>query len=117
MRKILIVDDDEDTLNILNQLLSKEFDCSLAENFDEFIKAYEQGLFDLVLSDLNLGQGKNATDVCKHVNKKTPVVVMTGGGESKLQQKVLKNLGCKEVLIKPFTKDEIVEIFASLADE
>ena len=113
MEKILIVDDDEDILDYLSQLLGQQYECFTADTFEKFLTTYAQFDYSLILSDLYLGNGKTAKDVIKHVKNKTPVIVITGGSESKLQQKVLMGLGAKDIITKPFK----AEILFALAEK
>ena len=106
MEKILIVDDDEDILDYLSQLLGQQYECFTADTFEKFLTTYAQFDYSLILSDLNLGNEKTAKN-------KTPVIVITGGSESKLQQKVLMGLGAKDIITKPFK----AEILFALAEK
>ena len=110
MEKILIVDDDEDILDYLSQLLGQQYECFTADTFEKFLTTYAQSDYSLILSDLNLGNGKTAKDVIKHVKNKTPVIVITGGSESNVQQKVLMGLGAKDIITKPFNAELLFDL-------
>ena len=60
MKKILIIDDDEGILDYITQLLSDNYECLTANSFDEFLKLFAQRAYNLILTDLNLGNAKTA---------------------------------------------------------
>lgn len=107
---ILIIDDDEGILDYLDEVLSEKFQCFTACDFERFQDAYQQRPYNLILSDLNIGGTASAIDVLKHVNGKTPVIMMAGGSESSLQTKILSNLGCKALITKPINTETLFEM-------
>ena len=56
-------------------------------------------------------------NVLKHAKGKTPVIVITGGSESKLQTKILTNLWCKAIVTKPFKSEAIFHLIEKFATD
>ena len=110
MAKILIVDDDEDILDYLNQLLSAKYETFIADTFEKFLGSYAQHNYDLIICDLNLGNQKTAMDVLKHIGNRTPVMVITAATNRKEQEPKLKEMGCKDIVPKPFKTKLLFEL-------
>jgi CheY-like chemotaxis protein len=54
---ILVVEDDSVNQFIMKKLLEKEYSCSYAVNDKEVFQATEHTVFDVILMDINLGNG------------------------------------------------------------
>ena len=81
MTKILVVEDEAAMRLALSGLLKKEgYEITLASSAREGLDAIEDGAFDLVLTDLNLGDGSGADLVGRFGAAK--VVAMTGRSEA-----------------------------------
>ena len=79
MKNILIIDDNEDTLNIFKQLLLDEgYRVSTANNGATGIILFMRQNFDLVITDLNMPE-INGIDVIKRINNiiKVPIILMS----------------------------------------
>ena len=85
-KKILIVEDEEDVMELIRYNLDKEgFHCDVASNGREALKKASATLPDLVLLDLMLPE-INGLDVCKTLKKETktatvPVVMQSTVGK------------------------------------
>src|SRR6188768_3402526 len=81
--RILLVDDEQDVCELLSSLLKAEgaeVDCALDEA--EAAELLGGGLYDTVLTDLNLGAG-DGLNICNLVSRMqpgVPVIVVTGYG-------------------------------------
>ncbi len=79
MKNILIIDDNEDTLNIFKQLLLDEgYRVTTANNGTIGIILFMRNNFDLVITDLNMPE-INGIDVIKRINNiiKVPIILMS----------------------------------------
>src|ERR1043166_2257167 len=52
--RILIVDDDDVIRNILDELLSKLYDCTISNSAADALEILASESFDLILSDINM---------------------------------------------------------------
>src|SRR5947208_1968822 len=80
---ILIIDDDEQIRGLLDDLLSPQNDCATVGSAEEALAILHNVIFDLVISDINMG-GISGLDLVPRVLEKTPdtVVVMISGQQT-----------------------------------
>lgn len=84
MKRFLIVDDNEDFLELLEELLSDEFDAnvSVSSNSIEALELVQEEKYDLIMSDfmmpkLNGGELAKATRLKVGPNQGTPIILLT----------------------------------------
>jgi DNA-binding response OmpR family regulator len=82
LRKILLVDDDEDLREALGEQLlnTEEFDVHEAGTGAEGMEKIKQGLFDLIILDVDLPD-TDGRELCRRMRKagvKCPVMMLTG---------------------------------------
>jgi DNA-binding response OmpR family regulator len=111
-KKILILDDDQDVLEMLKEvLLYEDFEVQIVSDLASFLRTFDEGYQpDLVIIDYLL-KGINGGEVCHQlkVNEKTrslPVILMSA------YPQIFKSLGdykCDEFIAKPFDLYDLVE--------
>ncbi len=111
-KKVLIVDDDAASRDIIEQQLKKYYQLDFAVNADEALELYRQNNYTLILMDINLGAGKNGIEVMKEIRetpegRNIPVVAITayanfGDKESFLDE------GFDNYISKPWTADTLL---------
>ncbi len=112
-KKILVVDDDSDTQELLAVVLVKEkFDVAAAMNgWDGLVKAREEKP-DLILLDLLLPemQGNDALQALKAMDatRGIPVIMLTGKSEKDTVLDV-KYKGIADYIVKPFDNDVLLQ--------
>lgn len=82
LRKILLIDDDDDLREALGEqlLMTEDFDCFEARNGAEGLEKIKQTQFDLILLDVDLPD-TDGRELCRLMRKsgvKTPIVMLTG---------------------------------------
>ena len=82
MQKILIIDDEKSILTLLREALTMfGYDVAVAENAHEGIQKFENGRFDLVITDMQM-PGMNGDKVVLHIRNSnrrfTPVIGCSG---------------------------------------
>lgn len=77
-KKILVIDDDRDLLNLLVHCMQGEYLVATAVNGQDGLKKLESGNFSLVILDIML-PGMNGMDVLTAIRKKynIPVIMLT----------------------------------------
>ena len=105
MQKILIIDDEKSILTLLREALTMfGYDVAVAENAHEGIQKFENGRFDLVITDMQM-PGMNGDKVVLHIRNSnrrfTPVIGCSG------TPWMLKGCDFDMVLTKPFHLKEI----------
>src|SRR4030042_6205058 len=98
--KILLVEDDKIDQKAFEWLIRKEnlpYECTIAASISEVRKIWDSRRFDIVISDMNLGDG-TGFDVINMVED-IPVIVVTGAGSEEIAVKAIK-AGAYEYLVK-----------------
>ncbi len=108
-KKILIIDDDSLIRDFLEETLSRmDFELATAPNGKSGIEEFNNGNFDLVISDIRMPD-INGMDVLKHVKAAKPdtsVVMMTAYGTIDNAVEAMK-IGAFDYITKPFSADAI----------
>ncbi len=108
-RKMLIVDDSLDTLELLNRNLSGcGYVVHAANNVDEALRLIDSVELDVVITDLKMPKG-SGMDLVKYVKENKPdtqVMMITGYATVEGAVKAVK-AGAEEYLSKPFTDEEL----------
>ena len=107
MKKILLVDDDEDTLDIVKYILTaKGFDVYIlctGLNVPEIVKNYNP---DLILIDILLS-GKSGTEICKELKRiyHMPIILFSG---NTAKGEAFATCGADDFLQKPFDLNDLL---------
>lgn len=111
-KKILVVDDEPDLVELVAYNLRKEgFTVSAASNGEDAFEKIRKNAFDLVILDLML-PGIQGADVCRKIrsNPKTealPVIMLTARSEVSDKIRGLE-IGADDYMTKPFSPGELV---------
>ena len=107
--RILVVDDSEQTLEVLQRnLTSKGYRVFTAASVGEAIRVLENTTVDLVVTDLKMPR-VSGIDLIRHVRenyKDTEIMTITGYPSIEGAVKAIKT-GAEEYLTKPFTDEEL----------
>ncbi len=111
MTKILVVDDEAAMRLALSGLLEKEgHEVTVAASAKEAARAMEDDVFDLVLTDLNLGAkggtGLEVLELSRRLREEAPVIVITAHGSERAAVEAMKK-GASHYVPKPFDNDEL----------
>ncbi len=104
MKKILIIEDEEDIIDIATMILEDEgYEVSSISEYPNFERRVSECKADLVLLDLNL-KGYHGKDICKYIKtsdslKQTAVVLMSANRDIKA---VKEKSGADAYICKPF---------------
>jgi two-component system, NtrC family, response regulator AtoC len=108
--RLLIVEDERAIRLALSGLLRREgYEVEQAETGADAADRLAREAFDLVLTDLALGEGPSGMDVLRASRREqpeTPVVMITAHGNEKIAVEAMK-LGAEDYVPKPFDNDEI----------
>lgn len=112
MDRIMIVDDEPDTVNLVRKILEKAgFFVSSAPNGDEALETVEKEKPDLILLDLVM-PGRSGFEVCKILKsqpktKNIPVVMFTALGRE-VDKNLSKLSGADAHFTKPFKGTQLI---------
>lgn len=84
-----------------------------ATGHTEALRLFEKKRFDLVMTDLSMGNDRQA-GFCllleiKALSPETPVILMSGYFPEGMREKAMR-AGAKTTLDKPFTADKLLEV-------
>jgi two-component system, NtrC family, response regulator HydG len=111
-KKILIIDDDIDTGNLLDRyLIGKGFETKVAISGAKGLMLFSNTHFDIVLCDFRLGDmdGKSVLQKIKSARPDTIVIIITGYSDIKTAVDVIK-LGAFNYIAKPLIPDEVINV-------
>lgn len=108
-RQVLIVDDEPQIRNLLLELLSEDYICTVASSAEEAISYISKQKFDVVISDINLG-GMTGVDMIPHVSAIDPdaVVLMISGDRTIDAAIGAMRVGAFDYIKKPFDFDQVL---------
>src|SRR3989440_2438815 len=110
MRRVLVVDDEENLRHMLQILLRREgYEAVGASSVDAALTELERQPFDIIITDLRM-PGRNGLELLDEVRRRnldTTVVVMTAYGSKEVAIEAMKR-GAYDYLSKPFEADEVV---------
>src|SRR5512139_721987 len=106
---LLVVDDDPVTIDLLNEVLSKEgYEVSTALSGEEAIAQGTDNLFDIIITDVRMGE-KDGMEVLRFFKKNAPdttVIMITAFGSIETAIEAIRE-GAFDYVSKPFKLDEI----------
>lgn len=115
--RILLVEDNEDTRFLVETLLEDQCVIRTAGDADRALELARDCTFDLVLMDVNLGNGLSGADVTGRLRKmekftNVPIIAVTAYALPGDREEILST-GFSAYLSKPFTSDELFDSIAT----
>ncbi|MEK6672273.1 MAG: sigma-54 dependent transcriptional regulator, partial [Nitrospirota bacterium] len=110
MARILIVDDDQNTCNLLKRLLHQEgFEVTAENSPSNAVKSFRGNSFDLVITDFYMPEmnGMELLEEVKKFNADIDVIVMTAFASVDNAVEAMRK-GAYDYIVKPFQNDDIV---------
>ncbi len=117
-RRVLVVDDDPQIQRLVAGYLGRYgYEVTLAGNGREGWRLFQQGLYALVITDLQMPviDGAALLARIKALDGNTPVVIITGQGREVVRDMLGSDGGAQAVLHKPFNLDTLLKTVAALA--
>lgn len=111
MKKVLIIDDEPDNLEMVSEMLRDHFQTLVASKPKDGIQLAVQGQPDLILLDVNMPD-MNGFEVCKRLREQPrtrtiPIIMLTMAGSLENRVKGLE-LGADDYVTKPFHGAELI---------
>lgn len=109
--RLLVIEDEPDTADLIRRLLSSTFDIEFAYEGDTGLRAWQQGRQDLVLLDVMLPRlsGRDVLIEIQNADPNQPVVIMTAHTTID-QAEELMLLGATDFLPKPFRTEQLRKV-------
>lgn len=110
MKHILVVDDDQDSCDLLREIFCAEGWCvDTALSPSQAFSVAEKEKIDLVVSDVNLEANQSGLDLLKDLRAQCPVILVTGFGTLDSAVEAARE-GAWDFISKPFKVQEVVAI-------
>ncbi len=107
-KKILVVDDDRDSCELLKEILSLPgWAVTTAQDPEKALLLAVRERFDLLISDVNLEAGKSGLDLLRLMRESCPVILVTGFGSLETAIAASRE-GAWDFISKPFKVEEVV---------
>src|ERR1035441_8942340 len=107
---ILVIDDETEIRESLAQLLELEgYETATAATGEEGLRSIENGLFDLVLLDINLAD-RNGLELLQHIKRDSPeigVIMITAYASTQMAFQASKH-GADSYITKPWDNDKLL---------
>ena len=108
MKKILVIDDDRASCELLKEILfNEDWQVETADAPEQALVMSNEENFDLVISDINLESNLSGLDLLKRLRGKSPVILVTGFGSLESAVEASRE-GAWDFISKPFKVDEII---------
>ena len=109
MKRILVIDDDKASCELLGEILtSQNLSVETAQTPTRAISFFKQIKFDLVISDINLEADKSGLDLLQEFRATCPVILVTGFGTLENAVEATRE-GAWDFISKPFKVEEIIK--------
>jgi CheY-like chemotaxis protein len=110
---ILIVEDEPINSELLKIFLESYYSLTFAENVDAAMHAVDTQKFDLIITDIRLGNHLGGIQLLRHtrqaaLNQRTPVVAYTASDTS-INQRSFADEGFSGFIPKPAFQDEMLK--------
>jgi len=112
--RILVVDDEADTLNLTKIVLEIEgYEVQTAKDCREAFEKINEGKPDMILLDIRL-PGMNGFEMCRRLKshmetESIPIVMFTASGSEQTKKQV-HQIGANGFLLKPFNIDRLIDV-------
>jgi len=108
MKRILVVDDDQDSCELLREIFSAEgWQVDTALTPSQAFNLAKKETIDLVVSDVNLEANQSGLDLLKDLRAQCPVILVTGFGTLDSAVEAARE-GAWDFISKPFKVQEVV---------
>jgi CheY-like chemotaxis protein len=120
-RRLLVVEDDEDSQKFLNLFLKRKFDLQMSNSAETFYEKLENNEFDLILMDVSLRGEKDGLQLTREIKgmdkyKNIPVIALTAHAYQRDRAEAYK-AGVNYFLTKPVKNELLLETLQAAAQE
>jgi len=108
--KVLVIDDREGIVSMFKRFLSRQgYDVSTACSYYDAMAKMAITDFDLVLTDIDLGNGKTGIDILKEVKRTNPTcsIIFCTGNLDILTVSEARRMGAYDCIYKPVTLETL----------
>ncbi len=108
MKRILVVDDDVASCDLLREIFAAQgWETEAAQTPEQALSLTSQQKFDAVVSDINLEAAQTGLDLLRQLRDECPVILVTGFGSLETAVEASRE-GAWDFISKPFKVEEVV---------
>ena len=116
--KALLVEDNVENRDVITYFIKSMCTVDPAPDAPTALQMVSEKQYDIILMDINLGLGMNGMEATKRIREmegysSTPIVAVTAYAMVGDREAFLK-AGCSAYISKPFTKQEILDLLATV---
>ncbi|MGE5363723.1 MAG: ATP-binding protein [Bacteroidota bacterium] len=116
--RILYVEDDQMTVDVVNRSLSPHFDIEFASDAETVLNYVHQKQYNIIFMDINLGGRLNGTDLVRIIRgsteyKDVPIIAVTAYASETDRQNLLA-AGMSDYIAKPFMMKDLQDAIERL---
>ena len=118
--RALHVEDNAEIRSIVNYFLRKSCDIEFAETGESAIELVKSGHFDIIIMDINLGDGIDGIETARQIRaldgyENVPIIAITANLSSGVRDNCL-TVGMDAFLPKPFRREDLVNTINYVMD-
>lgn len=118
MKKMLIVENDLLSQNLLQRIFRSEFEINICNSAEDYYETFSTTKFDIILMDVSLNGSMNGLELIKDIKetnilKDTPILCLTAHAETRTRQAALE-AGAEIFITKPVKNHVLREAVESL---
>ena len=118
MEKMLIVEDDILSQNVLRRIFRTDFEIDFCESVDEYYEKYCNTKYDIIIMDIAIKGAKNGLDLIREIKAAptftgTPILCLTAHIQTKMRQTAIES-GSDLFITKPVSNRVLREAVAFL---
>ena len=116
--RLLVVDNDESSRDIIKLFLKDICEMEFADSGEKAFRSVNDKKFDIILMDINLGKGMSGIETTKEIKKierykNVPVVAITGFAMRGDKEEFIQ-AGCTHYLSKPFSRSKLIKLLSEI---
>jgi len=118
MKKMLIVEDDILSQNVLRRIFKNDFEVNFCESAEEYYEKFSLTNYEIVIMDIAIKGSKNGLELIKEMKTDpshavTPVLCLTAHAQAKMERNAIES-GADLFITKPVTTQRLRESVYSL---
>ncbi|AWB67422.1 diguanylate cyclase [Saccharobesus litoralis] len=111
LQKVLVIEDTQDTAELVKRMLRQNFEVEIAVDGEAGIARFHQEEYDIVLLDIMMPgmTGEQVIEVLLEINPNQVVIIMTAHGTVDLAEMMLEK-GATDFIQKPFKAEQLRKV-------
>ncbi len=110
--RVLHIEDDEQVRYLVQAFLKHYVDIQAAANGTEALNCTSSAVYDLIITDINLGNGLNGIETARIIRDMknyadVPIIAATANADSEVRNECI-DAGMDAFLLKPFMKSDLI---------